>query len=351
MPKVSSAATMDEWHGKVAVVTVTYGKRWHYLEMVISRLLQDKLIGPIVVVDNAAEVKIAERIESIGLSQRVRVVDMGENSGSAKGYRTGISTALDDSTVEFIYLLDDDNLPQADALNILLSLYNAKGNLPSNAFLSLRPDRNEFVRAAQGLMEVRVRRNSFMGFHLLAIPEKLVRHIKLRTKPISTLRKYSKPICQVQYAPYGGMLVARGLIEKIGLPDENYFLYSDDHEYSSRIDMAGGAIWLCADSVVDDLEKSWYIDKRKVHPLFEQNSSLFRIYYSVRNRVNLERSRFVDSSLVYSLNMLCYLLPVFLMSVLRDGAPISRMKRVCFLGRCISDGWTGKLGKRPSRYS
>lgn len=347
MPEANKPA-LEKWHGKVAVVTVTYGKRWHFLQQVLGRLLQDPLVGPIVVIDNAAEDPIAANVQTQGWQPRVSVVEMGENAGSAKGYCVGIDKALAMPQIEFVYLLDDDNLPAPATISTLLTTYHAKGEQTVNAMLSLRPDRVEFVRAAHGMMDIRIQPNSFLGFHLMAIPEKIWRHIKLRISPLAKKQNYLHPVCKVGYAPYGGLLMHRDLVGLIGLPDERFYLYADDHEYTSRIaELDNAAIWLCVDSVVEDIEKSWNLGKTKVHPLFELGTSPFRLYYSTRNRVNLETRRFVQSKMMYWLNVWSYLLPLFLTAVVKDGHLKSRLIRLQFLLRCIHEGYAGELGEKP----
>ena len=56
--------------------------------------------------------------------------------------------------------------------------------------------------------------------------------------------------------PYGGLFFHRSIIDIIGLPDTNYFLYGDDFDFSYRITKKGGKIFLVTQSVIEDLEKS-----------------------------------------------------------------------------------------------
>ena len=42
--------------------------------------------------------------------------------------------------------------------------------------------------------------------------------------------------------PFNGVLVTRGLVERIGLPRAEYFIWGDDHEYRLRAEAAGARI-------------------------------------------------------------------------------------------------------------
>src|SRR4051794_15395277 len=42
--------------------------------------------------------------------------------------------------------------------------------------------------------------------------------------------------------PFNGVLVTRGLVERIGLPRAEFFIWGDDHEYRLRAEAAGAGI-------------------------------------------------------------------------------------------------------------
>lgn len=340
MPEPSSPPTP----GCVAAVTVTYGRRWKYLRRVIERLREDPWIGPIVVVDNAALDPVSQAVAEAGWAERVSVVEIGENAGSARGYKVGIREVLARPEVDFVFLLDDDNLPRPDALDRLMRVHRAKGSHPCHALLALRPDRSDFVRAARGERRIRVRENSFLGFHALEVPEKIRRKL-LQHDWAGQPRDAPDRVCRVQYAPYGGLLLHRDLISRIGLPDEAFYLYSDDHEYSSRIEEHGGELWLCSGSIVDDIERSWHIGASKVHPLFDLDASEMRVYYSTRNRVYFEHTRFVVRPAIYAFNKWLYLLSTFGLSVARAGEVRRRARRLRFVIGSAARGARGELGR------
>ena len=48
--------------------------------------------------------------------ERLKVIYLDENTGSAGGYKLGLEEAYKCNECEFIWLLDDDNKPQKDSL-------------------------------------------------------------------------------------------------------------------------------------------------------------------------------------------------------------------------------------------
>ena len=58
------------------------------------------------------------------ISDKLRVIYLKENVGSAGGYKRGLKEAYLDKDCEFIWLLDDDNKPQESSLNTLIDFWN-----------------------------------------------------------------------------------------------------------------------------------------------------------------------------------------------------------------------------------
>lgn len=340
--------TPTEHPARVAVVTVTYGERWHLLRQVIEELgASQEEVSHIVVVDNGCAVPIASRTGELGSRLQIINVRLEQNTGSAQGFRVGIEAALARTPAAFVWLLDDDNLPGQGALARLLAAQRALGGASGTAVAALRPNIFESVLAARGLMRIRVPENSFLGFHLRLIPEKLLRRLRARQR-CGMQGSYACPLTAVGYAPYGGLLMHRDLVKRIGLPNDQYYLYGDDYEYSSRIAAQGGGLYLCATSEVRDLELSWHRRPGSVHHLFEPAANLARLHYSVRNRAHLEISRFVSSALVWRLNAAVYLTAIAAHSIAVHRRPAATLRRLRLVLAALRDGRAQRLGANPS---
>ena len=101
---------------KVVAIVVTYGNRQHLVRQVIDRLLEMP-ISRIYLIDNDSTTKYES-------TEKVAVIRISENYGSAGGYKTGLHW-VNRTNADLIWLLDDDNVPDKDALDILLSYYES----------------------------------------------------------------------------------------------------------------------------------------------------------------------------------------------------------------------------------
>lgn len=305
---------------RTGVVTLTYGDRMHLLGPVLDELegLQD--IFAVVVVCNGITPEAMKLLKSRASgSDKIELLDMGFNSGSAKGFKDGM-VEMQKHSVDYIWLLDDDNLPAPDAFDILKEQYTKLAPGYSGkpfCLLSYRPDRPRYRRAVlQGDPQAVIGPdNSFLGFHW---KQKLRKTLGI--KPDEQASDGGIRMGKVLVAPYGGMFFSKDLLGEIGYPREEFFLYGDDHDFSYRITQAGGAIILVLDSVIRDLETSFHLVKsaarKRISSRFFKTESRNAIYYSARNSIVFEQN-FVDRPIEYRVNKYIYLWTLGLAMLLR----------------------------------
>lgn len=248
---------------------------------------------------------------------------------------------------EFIWLLDDDNKPLDGSLKVLIYYWNnleLENKEEKLALLSYRFKKEQHAKRAitEDKPELVIGpKNSFFGFHIKYLPIKIFKYIRrnLSEKEHSiTLEKENRRYGVVPVAPYGGLFICKKILDLIGYPNEEFYLYGDDHEWSYRITKNGGKIYLILDSKIDDLELSWHIPQNKKQTSFSiiSEANPFRVYYSVRNRVFFEVRNLVDNKLIYWINVGVYVLLIALVS----------RKNLKLIVRAIKDGYYGKLGIR-----
>ena len=329
----------------VCVVTVTYGNRWAFLKQVIAQTLSFTQVAQIVVVNNASDYDVAENVKEFD-SQKIIVLNNAENLGSAGGYKQGINYAGKNSIADFIWLLDDDNVPEANALINLLNTWDEiEGENHKKALFCLREDRINHIKIAQGENPYRyyLVPDNFMGFHVFNIFKN--QYYKLRDKFGS--KKSFKKYVQMPYVPYGGLLLHQSIIAKIGLPNEAFYLYVDDSEYSYRITQNNGAIWLVPSCKIVDVDQSQglnYQQKPFHSRLLDQWN--FRTYYAVRNRLYFYSRVAVKNKLVFGINKFLYLMYLKIVSLLS-----SKPKQYQQFLTAVNDGLEGKLGKaNPEKF-
>lgn len=333
------------------MITVTYGQRWTLLEQVLVELLSNHpAVCDIIIVDNASNEDISEKVKLLEIDEayrpKIKVVTLEQNTGSANGFKIGIKTALGQTKADFLWFLDDDNKPAEDSLERLLLAYQILGSVPNNVLLSFRKNHLYLVQAAVRGKNTLISPNSFLGFHIKDSLEKILNRLSKKGKArVNEIRSFDPgqnqaqhPLTLIDLAPYGGLLLHKSWIDRVGYPNERLFLYADDLEFTNRITSSGGRIYLCATSVVEDLESSWSNEETQASwSWISSNSDPMRVYYTVRNTTYLERQHYVSFPLVYWINVNAYLLILAIYSMWKEGFSHT-IKRLKLIVRAVRDG-------------
>lgn len=327
---------------QTTLVTLTYGDRLDYLHTLVSRSLQSPLINRVIIVSNASVAPLHTLCEK--WPDRVQVIRLSHNTGSANGYSVGIKAALDAGD-DYIWLMDDDNAPTLDAIDVLHRTLHEKeenGGKDSTAVLGFRPTHQADIAAGVPLRYAIQRRSSFFGFHMAQLPYKIWRRLPWgRPQTVRPLPK----LVQLPFATYGGLLAHRSLYLKIGQPMDALKLYADDTEYTWRITEGGGTLYLVTDARLDDLEDSWNIKARtrNVYENYLLGGSDLRAYYAARNQAWFDKHVWASSALSHRLNRLVFLCMLSLYARRHDA-----MLRLHLLKHAIREGEASVLGLNES---
>lgn len=330
---------------RVVVVTVTYGDRGRFLDAVLCRLRGDPMqerVARIIVVDNAASDSTQDVIKRhVSEEARIHHVRLPTNLGSAGGFEVGLREALTTPVRwELAWLLDDDNVPRDDALERLVKTWSSFPDRAATAVSAARSQRPAHRRILAGwpVRHVYSRPSSFLGFHVLDVPGKV--RMRATKRPDATITP-SEPV-DIPFAPYGGLLIPRALIERIGLPRAEFFTYADDTEYTARIAASGGRLVLDPGSEVHDIDASW--DQQTVQATLPQRliQSPFemRVYLTVRNTTFVSRHRLRRSPFWFAVNQL-----VFRILVLVVGLRARKMGRVLLVYQAMREGCAGDFSR------
>ncbi len=297
------------------VVIVTYGDRRLYLEKVLNYFTGYNSLQ-IVIVNNNSDYSVDDL--NLGLkNSNVFIINSAENKGSAWGYKTGIQHASKHENCDTIWLLDDDNLPENGTYEKLnQEFYLKQQQFPKNNFalMALRADRKYLTNVASGepVKWNFPQPNAFLGFHIFNL------HFLILRKFAGIKPENNSQTINIPCAPYGGLFFHKDLVNQIGLPDERFFVYADDFEFTYRINEARGAIFLVKDAIVIDLEKTWQIKKYK--KLFHSNaieSETNKVYYATRNFVYFQNKHLIRNKFIFNLNRIVYCNYLSLLSLIK----------------------------------
>ncbi|NHN89584.1 glycosyltransferase [Acetobacter conturbans] len=315
------------------VVTVTYGERVYLLAEVVKAALRCGACRA-VVVDNGtpatSKTALAALRRELG-ADVLHIVTLADNEGSAGGFHAGLAYAAGLRDMRFLWVLDDDTVPEASALTILLDKWRQLGADESNAMMSMRVDKNQYRKVLARKTLHWVEPNAFFDFNLAHLWNGGKRRARVEQGCI-----------QLGVAAYGGLWFARSWLDRIALPPRHYHLYFDDYAFSAQIPASGGHIWLSPKSQLHDIDLSWRSNKDVIHPWLDPATEERRVFCSIRNRIWLEKP-LSRSRLLYGTNMVLYflvkvILPNLLAMLLRLHSAPAFVRRLRLISRAIRAG-------------
>jgi rhamnopyranosyl-N-acetylglucosaminyl-diphospho-decaprenol beta-1,3/1,4-galactofuranosyltransferase len=221
---------------KIAAVVVTYN-RINWLKKNIDALLsQTRVPDEIIVVDNASTDGTYDFLKNLS---KVKFKRLEENIGGAGGFACGLKCAIDDGA-DWVWMMDDDALPYKNALEALECAILKNQNSNVGVFLSKLTDKD---------------------------------NAKSSNKTSSALT-----------GTFVGFAVKKEVVEKIGFPDSEFFIYADDYDYSMRIKKAGYKMVRAHSSLIE--HKDWIRQKRIFRfPFSKPNVPPWKTYYLFRNPI------------------------------------------------------------------
>jgi len=188
---------------KIAAIVVTHNRLTLLKGCVEALKTQTRKLDEIIVVDNASTDGTGEWLAT----QAGITIIKQENLGSAGGQYAGIKTAFQHGH-DWVWCMDDDTLPTAKALEALTECpYFIKEKAGFLACLSLWKDGSSHISNGT---------NPDMSYDW--------RHRVLDERCIPVVS-----------AAFVGIMFSRIAIQRVGFPLKEYFIWSDDVEYTLRV--------------------------------------------------------------------------------------------------------------------
>ena len=240
---------------RVTAVLVTHNRRELLLEALSAVYEQSRPPDAVIVVDNASADGTAAAVRAS--FPAADVAEMPRNTGGAGGFAYGVALALAQDA-DLVWLMDDDTVPEPDALREMLAARD-RHPAPPPALVASR------VIWTDGRA------------HPMNTP---------RTKPFVSkaerLTAEAAGCTPIRSASFVSILVDAGECRLRGLPQADYFLWNDDFEFTTRL-LRGNAGLLCPASVA--VHKTATFGGTNVDPGQQ------RFFYEVRNKIWMLKTR------------------------------------------------------------
>lgn len=288
---------------RIVALVVTYQRPDELQRVIESLMSQTRIPDHIIVFDNGGTERAAQTLQ--GFRGPLEILLSERNLGGAGGFASGLSHALA-LGADWVWLLDDDAIPDHNALEKLLK---ALPGLPSNT--------GALGGAVREYGDCAVRHR---------------RHFSRLTGWEWSLgrSRYGKGCSEMDVGSFVGFMVSGEAARQIDLPEAGFFTSYDDTDYSLRLQNSGWRLWLVPDSIVNHLRM----------PASRLSRSPFGLkhYYNIRNRLIIKRRHSRVKTLA-TLNGVAYAWALWLVA---DGW--KRRDRLNLLLQAISDGLAGRLG-------
>lgn len=295
----------------IIAVVVTYN-RLELLKRNISCLRLNKPIDTIIVVNNGSTDGTGQWLAG----QAGLVVVNQDNVGGSGGFYTGIQKACE-MGADWIWCMDDDVFPHPDCLERLLP-YTA--------------DSNTGILAPRRLMENKIYTNDFQSLDLKNL------FASLYCGKLSKMEVVS-PI-EIAGTAFEGPFIRREVVDKIGLPNKELFIFCDDTDYCIRTVRAGYKIKYIPEALMDKQkffsDDTWSERNRK---------KKWKRFYQVRNSTYLNHHYGMNWGVRYLRGfngVIGYMLVACIASLFTDAYHWSDIPK---FWRAYLDGVNERLGK------
>ena len=189
----------------VCAVVVTYNRLALLKECIGALQAQSRAPDRILVVDNGSTDETGRWLDQ---QDGLWVIHQA-NVGGAGGFCRGIKEAFD-AGFDLIWIMDDDVLPEAPSLRVLIE---AAASVPEYGFLASR------VKAVDGLP--------------LNVPD--IETGSLENGSSAWPQDLDKGLIRLRSATFVSVLFSRTIVSEVGFPIAEMFIWGDDIEYTTRI--------------------------------------------------------------------------------------------------------------------
>lgn len=246
---------------KVDIVVVTFNRKKLLVECIENLLNQAYKNTRIIIVDNASTDGTKEYISQYIQNDQISYYNTGKNLGGAGGFNFGLKIAAQDDC-DYICLMDDDTIVNDSSIESLVN--SAKKLNDDFGFLC------SYVKYTDGTY-CKMNRPNVDKFYWIEDCE-LIKQGLLR----------------VDRATFVSFFIKKDTVVEMGLPIKEFFIWSDDTEYSQRIAKKNKCFFDINSVVTHKMINNH--DTRINSLIDEETDRVNRYYYNFRNRFYIAKS-------------------------------------------------------------
>lgn len=304
---------------KVCVVIVTYNRRKYLLTLLNSLLKQTVKPKSIIIVNNNSKDDTEEYLMELDIIKKseVNVITRNiwneleiiyyknpENLGGAGGFKTGFKLVLNEEC-DYIWVMDDDVEPVENCLENMLRNMNREIKV-------CVPNRNSSDFSDPAILSF-----NWNNIFMPVIHKKV---IKIKDNSTNYF---------IKDFPFEGPLFKKEIVEKVGLPNSDYFIFFDDSDYAIRC---------CKYSKILYVTNA-KLKKQIILPKIKNKKFSWRSYYLVRNQIIFDRKN-NNSKIVSFFRPYIICLEMAIKYIL-----LGRYSDIPKLIRAFKDGINNRIGK------
>ena len=189
---------------KVLAIIVTHNRK-ELLNECIDALLSQNFPCDILIIDNDSNDGTKDLVfQNYANNNKITYRRLNENIGGAGGYNFGLKEACK-KNYDYFWLMDDDCIVNKDSLDKLI-------------------EADETLGGNWG----------FLSSKVLWIDGTPCKTNVQRRKVARKIKDFSSKLVNVDYASFVSLLIKKEDVLKLGLPIKDFFIWSDDLEYTRR---------------------------------------------------------------------------------------------------------------------
>lgn len=236
----------------IDVVVVTYNRLPLLKECLASLLLQRECLSSIFVINNHSNDGTTEYLQKIK-DPLVKVETLPSNIGGAAGFEFGVAQAMKDGLGNYVWIMDDDTIPNKDAAPILLE----KAKELDDDF---------------GFLCSNVRWTDGQATNIAQVSN-------------AWPNKIDTGLVGVVSATFVSVLVPKSNVKKLGLPLGAMQIWGDDTEYTTRLSSFKSSFFVIDSVVVHKTRYNLVADSLKTI----QSDRIWRYKAMFRNLIYIKR--------------------------------------------------------------